>query len=112
MYRLYYYLVNVSLLFCFHFINSYVENILLVFWSFDLNVTTGHKIEGNVMQFSVLLKKGSKQQFKAMDIPLESEFASNLFDKQKAAIKEREEMKRLVLSQEQRQEEEELLVRK
>ena len=69
----------------------------------------GHKIEGNVMQFSVLLKKGSKQQFKPMDIPLESEFASNLFDKQKAAVKEREEMKRLVLSQEQRQEEEELL---
>ena len=40
----------------------------------------------------------------------ESEFASNLFDKQKAALREREEMKRLVLSQEQRQEEEELLV--
>jgi len=69
----------------------------------------GHKIEGNVMQFSVLLKKGSKQQFKPMDIPMESEFASNLFDKQRAVMKEREEMKRLVLSQEQRQEEEELL---
>lgn len=69
----------------------------------------GHKVDGNKMQFSVLLKKGSKQQFKKMDIPLESEFASNLFDKQKAALREREEMKRLVLSQEQRQEEEELL---
>ena len=57
-----------------------------------------------------MMKKGSKQQFKKMDIPVESEFASNLFDKQKAVVREREEMKRLVLSQEMRQEEEELMV--
>ena len=57
-----------------------------------------------------MIKKGSKQQFKKMDIPVESDFASNLFDKQKAAVREREEMKRLVLSQEMRQEEEELMV--
>jgi len=69
----------------------------------------GHKIDGNSVQFSVMMKKGSKQQFKKMDIPVESEFASNLFDKQKAVVREREEMKRLVLSQEMRQEEEELM---
>jgi len=46
--------------------------------------------QGNTMQFSVLLKKGTKQQFKTMDIPLDSEFASNLFDKQKVAREERE----------------------
>ena len=39
------------------------------------------------------------------------QFAANLFEKQQAVIKEKEEMKRLVLTHEQRQEEEELLVR-
>jgi len=68
-----------------------------------------HEIVGTNMKFSVMLKKGSKQQFKQMDIPLDSQFASNLFEKQQAVIKEKEEMKRLVLTHEQRQEEEELL---
>ena len=45
-----------------------------------------------------------------MDVPIESDFASNLFDKQKAVLREREELKRLVLVHEQRQEAEELLV--
>ena len=50
------------------------------FWPFRsiTSFVTEHKIDGDKMKFSVLLKKGSKQQFKQMDVPLDSTFASNL----------------------------------
>lgn len=50
--------------------------------------------------------KGSKQLFKDLHIPLSADRAANIREKQKAELAEQEEMKRLVLDFNQRQEEE------
>ena len=53
-----------------------------------------------------MLKKGNKQQFKDLNIPVTENLAANIRDKQVAERAEHEEMKRLVLDYNQRQEEE------
>ena len=56
--------------------------------------------------FVLMVKKGNKQQFKDLKIPLTSGLAANIRQKQMAEQAEQEEMKRLVLNYNQRQEEE------
>ena len=53
-----------------------------------------------------MLKKGNKQQFRDLNIPVTENLAANIRDKQVAEREEHEEMKRLVLGYNQRQEEE------
>lgn len=50
--------------------------------------------------------KGSKQLYKDLHIPLPTDLAANIREKQMAELAEQEEMKRLVLDYNQRQEEE------
>eukprot|EP00795_Rhopilema_esculentum_P002036 gene2037-17601_t len=58
------------------------------------------------VKFVFMLKKGNKQQFKDLNIPVTENLAANIRDKQVAERAEHEEMKRLVLDYNQRQEEE------
>lgn len=58
------------------------------------------------VKFVLMLKKGNKQQFKDLNIPVTENLAANIRDKQVAERAEHEEMKRLVLDYNQRQEEE------
>lgn len=60
----------------------------------------------NDANFVLMLKKGNKQHFKDLKIPLSSRLAANIRKKQIAEQAEQEEMKRLVLNYNQRQEEE------
>ncbi len=53
-----------------------------------------------------MVKKGTKQQFKDLNIPVSENLAAKIRDKQVAEREEHEEMKRLVLDYNQRQEEE------
>lgn len=62
--------------------------------------------ENENLNFVVMLKKGNKQQFKDLQIPLSSGLAANIRDRQMAEQQEQEEVKRLVLNYNQRQEEE------
>ena len=56
--------------------------------------------------FVLMLRKGNKQQFKDFEVPISSNLASTVRQKQEAELAEQEEMKRLVLDYNQRQEEE------
>ena len=58
------------------------------------------------VKFVLMLKKGNKQQFRDLNIPVTENLAANIRDKQVAERAEHEEMKRLVLGYNQRQEEE------
>jgi len=58
------------------------------------------------VKFVLMLKKGNKQQFRDLNIPVTENLAANIRDKQVAEREEHEEMKRLVLGYNQRQEEE------
>ncbi|XP_065640842.1 regulator of nonsense transcripts 2 isoform X1 [Hydra vulgaris] len=60
------------------------------------------------INFVMMLKKNNKQILKDLPIPITSDLAANMHDKQKAKQAEHEEMKRLVLDYNQRQEEESL----
>ncbi|XP_078385093.1 regulator of nonsense transcripts 2-like isoform X2 [Oculina patagonica] len=62
--------------------------------------------ENENLNFVVMLKKGNKPQFKDLQIPLSSGLAANIRDRQMAEQQEQEEVKRLVLNYNQRQEEE------
>lgn len=53
-----------------------------------------------------MLKKNNKQVLKGLSIPLTSDLAANIRNKQLAERAEHEEMKKLVLDYNQRQEEE------
>ncbi|KAL1407550.1 mRNA decay protein [Vanrija albida] len=61
------------------------------------------------MQFMLLSKKGNKPQVRSVDIPVDSTFASNVRTHQLASKAEQEQLKRLVLQNEQRQENEGLM---
>ncbi|TXT09089.1 hypothetical protein VHUM_02563 [Vanrija humicola] len=63
----------------------------------------------NNMQFMLLSKKGNKPQVRSVDIPVDSTFASNVRTHQLASKAEQEQLKRLVLQNEQRQENEGLM---
>lgn len=62
------------------------------------------------MQFMLLSKRGNKQpQLRSVDIPVDSTIASNVRAHQLASKAEQEQLKRLVLQNEQRQENEGLM---
>ena len=58
------------------------------------------------VNFVLMLKKNNKQVLKGLNIPLTSDLAANIHNKQQAEKAEHEEMKKLVLDYNQRQEEE------
>ena len=58
------------------------------------------------VSFILMLKKNNKQVLKDLPIPITADLAANIHDKQLAERAEHEEMKRLVLDYNQRQEEE------
>ena len=58
------------------------------------------------VNFVLMLKKNNKQVLKGLSIPLTSDLAANIRNKQLAERAEHEEMKKLVLDYNQRQEEE------
>ena len=60
----------------------------------------------DAVNFVLMLKKGNKPVLKDLHIPINSDLAANIHDKQMAQRAEHEEMKRLVLDYNQRQEEE------
>ena len=75
-------------------------------WMFP---TTVHE-EGELrMKFTFMTKKGHKQQLKDLNIPIDSDLASNIHEAREALKDQHQEMKKLVLNYEQKQEEEEYL---
>lgn len=62
--------------------------------------------EDESVNFVLMLRKGNKQQFKDFEVPISSNLASTVRQKQEAEQAEQEELKRLVLDYNQRQEEE------
>jgi regulator of nonsense transcripts 2 len=65
--------------------------------------------EAGKMQFMLLSKKGNKQQVRSVDIPIDSSIASNVRTHQAASRAEQEQLKRLVLQNEKRLENEDLV---
>lgn len=62
--------------------------------------------ELNTVNFILMTRKGSKQQYKNLEVPVTSELAQNLRDKEEAERAEKERVKRLTLDISERQEEE------
>lgn len=60
----------------------------------------------DTMQFVMLTRKGNKQQFKILNVPLSSHLAANHFNQQQAEQEERQRMKKLTLDINERQEQE------
>ena len=58
------------------------------------------------VKFVLMVKKGNKQQFRDLNIPVTENLAANIREIQVAERAEHEQMKRLVLDYNQRQEEE------
>lgn len=58
------------------------------------------------VNFVLMLRKGNKQQYKDFEVPISSNLAATVKQKQEAEQAEQEELKRLVLDYNQRQEEE------
>ena len=62
--------------------------------------------QSNGVNFVLMMKRNNKQIVKDLNIPMTSDLAANIHHKQLAKQAEHEEMKRLVLDYNQRQEEE------
>ncbi|XP_076337894.1 UPF2 regulator of nonsense mediated mRNA decay isoform X2 [Tachypleus tridentatus] len=60
----------------------------------------------NTINFVLMTRKGNKQQFKSLEVPLMSDLAQNLKDREKAERAEKEQVKKLTLDINERQEEE------
>ncbi|KAJ0012669.1 hypothetical protein NQD34_017003 [Periophthalmus magnuspinnatus] len=60
----------------------------------------------DTMQFVMLTRKGNKQQYKVLNVPLSSHLAANHFNQQQAEQEERMRMKKLTLDINERQEQE------
>ncbi|ROL52702.1 Regulator of nonsense transcripts 2 [Anabarilius grahami] len=60
----------------------------------------------DTMQFVMLTRKGNKQQFKILNVPLSSHLVANHFNQQQAEQEERMRMKKLTLDINERQEQE------
>ena len=58
--------------------------------------------EPGQMKFTLLMKKGSKQQTRSMDVPRESALAMHTTSKQEQDRAEQQQLKRLVLDYERR----------
>lgn len=63
-------------------------------------------VDASQMQFMLLSKKGNKPQVRSVDIPVDSTIASNVRSHQAAIRAEQEQLKRLVLQNERRLENE------
>lgn len=63
-------------------------------------------IPTNNMQFTLLTKRGNKQQYSVLNVPLSAEFATKFKERSQAEIMEKERMKKMVLDIHERQEEE------
>ncbi|KAG7456293.1 hypothetical protein MATL_G00250160 [Megalops atlanticus] len=68
--------------------------------------TEGEADITDTMQFVMLTRKGNKQQFKILNVPLSSHLAANHFNQQQAEQEERLRMKKLTLDINERQEQE------
>ncbi|GAB6029878.1 Regulator of nonsense transcripts upf2, variant 2 [Chamberlinius hualienensis] len=60
----------------------------------------------NTMHFILMTRKGNKQQYRNLEVPVSSELALNLRDREEAERVEKERVKRLTLDINERQEEE------
>lgn len=62
--------------------------------------------EDKTMNFILMTRKGNKPQFKSLEVPVSSELAQNLKDREEAERAEKEQVKMLTLNINERQEEE------
>ncbi|XP_028304226.1 regulator of nonsense transcripts 2 isoform X2 [Gouania willdenowi] len=69
-------------------------------------ITDTEQDVSNTMQFVMLTRKGNKQQYKILNVPLSSHLAANHFNQQQAEQEERMRMKKLTLDINERQEQE------
>uniref|UniRef100_G3W1Q5 UPF2 regulator of nonsense mediated mRNA decay n=1 Tax=Sarcophilus harrisii TaxID=9305 RepID=G3W1Q5_SARHA len=66
----------------------------------------GETEAGDTMPFVMLTRKGNKQQFKILNVPMSSQLAANHWNQQQAEQEERMRMKKLTLDINERQEQE------
>lgn len=66
----------------------------------------GESDSGDTMPFVMLTRKGNKQQFKILNVPMSSQLAANHWNQQQAEQEERMRMKKLTLDINERQEQE------
>uniref|UniRef100_A0A668SSQ0 Regulator of nonsense transcripts 2 n=1 Tax=Oreochromis aureus TaxID=47969 RepID=A0A668SSQ0_OREAU len=69
-------------------------------------ISEGDSDISDTMQFVMLTRKGNKQQYKILNVPLSSHLAANHFNQQQAEQEERMRMKKLTLDINERQEQE------
>ncbi|TKS90476.1 Regulator of nonsense transcripts 2 [Collichthys lucidus] len=69
-------------------------------------ISEGDSDINDTMQFVMLTRKGNKQQYKILNVPLSSHLAANHFNQQQAEQEERMRMKKLTLDINERQEQE------
>ncbi|CAB1421792.1 unnamed protein product [Pleuronectes platessa] len=69
-------------------------------------IAEGDEDISDTMQFVMLTRKGNKQQYKILNVPLSSHLAANHFNQQQAEQEERMRMKKLTLDINERQEQE------
>lgn len=62
--------------------------------------------ENSTINFVLMTRRGNKQQFKSLEVPVTSELAQNLKDREEAERAEKEQVKKLTLDINERQEEE------
>ncbi|XP_071816904.1 regulator of nonsense transcripts 2-like isoform X3 [Apostichopus japonicus] len=62
--------------------------------------------EKNTMNFTLMTKKGNKQQLKAFEVPIDSTLVTNLKNREEAEQAEKQRLKKLTLDINERQEEE------
>uniref|UniRef100_A0A672HZX2 UPF2 regulator of nonsense mediated mRNA decay n=1 Tax=Salarias fasciatus TaxID=181472 RepID=A0A672HZX2_SALFA len=70
------------------------------------SIGEGESDAADTMQFVMLTRKGNKQQYKILNVPLSSHLAANHFNQQQAEQEERLRMKKLTLDINERQEQE------
>ncbi|SCV73578.1 BQ2448_7504 [Microbotryum intermedium] len=70
----------------------------------DDEETDGEDLRPKGMRFTLLTKKGNKQQTRSMEIPLESSIAVHTLEKRALDKAEQQQLKKLVLDYEQREE--------
>ncbi len=71
-----------------------------------LNEPVRTEEDKSAIQFTVLTKKGNKQQLSTLNVPITTEFAAKFIERGEVERAEKEKMKRVVLNFHERQEEE------
>lgn len=74
--------------------------------SSNTNMPTTSNNGKSTISFLLMTRKGNKPQFKSLELPTTSELAQNLKDREKAELAEKEQVKKLTLNINERQEEE------